>query len=108
LALEGLWLLVVAGVARAWLDRRWTSAFPFAVCAAGSALASVMVWDVTRSTVYLLPVVVMAAAYLIDEPERTRTAVVGVCVALCVAVPTTFVIGAGFSIAYPLLFRLVL
>src|SRR5262249_38139341 len=107
LALEGLWLVLIAGLVRGILDRSW-HAWAIAVCAAGSAVIPVMVGDVTRSTVYLLPAVAIGAAFLVGESDRVKNSLLIVCVVTCVVMPTTSVILNGFTIFYPLPLRLVL
>ena len=92
LALEGLWVIVGAGYWRALQARRWP------IVAAGlltllSALVSVMVNDVTRSTVYMLPGVVVAVTQLVDLSPEQRRRLLGVPLAVCVLCPT-----AGFIV----------
>nr|MBA2609336.1 hypothetical protein [Actinomycetota bacterium] len=106
LSLEGLWGLLVIGLIRPMRERAWV-AWATALCAAGSALTAVMVDDVTRSTVYLLPAVVMAAGYLVERPEPFRTRVIGYVTALCVLIVTTPVIVDRFGPLYPLPVRLI-
>ncbi len=105
LALEGMWPLLAAGLTQGLFERRSLSLMLMA-SVLGSAVTSVMVDDVTRSTVYLLPAVLTSAAFLIREREPTRTTLVGVCVALCLLVPTTGVVQAGFTVFYPLPLRI--
>ncbi len=106
LSLEALWALIVVGLINPMRDRDWI-AWATGACATGSALIAVMVDDVTRSTVYLLPAVVMAAAYFVERPEPYRTRVIGSVTVLCVLIVTTPAILDNFGPLYPLPIRLV-
>lgn len=106
LSLEGLWGVIVVGLIRPMRDKDWV-AWATAGCAAGSAIIAVMVDDVTRSTVYLLPAVVMAAGYLVERPEEGRNRVIAIATVLCVLIVTTPVILDNFGPLYPLPIRLI-
>jgi hypothetical protein len=108
LALEGLWVLLVVAYGTALRARQWT-VVAAGVLTAGSLAAAVMVNDVTRSTVYALPGVVFAIAYLADKPRRPLT----IGLVLCVVIPTAATIvtsGAVLdhvSFFYPVPVRLI-
>ncbi len=110
LALEGLWAVVIVAYWRAFQARRWL-VFAAGALTAASAGVSMMVNDVTRSTVYMLPGVLFAFVVLVDMPRRD--ALLKCALGACVVVPTSAAIVTTGSLAghvslfYPLLFRLV-
>ncbi len=108
LSLEGLWVILVAAYWSALRDRDWL-VVGAGVLTAGSIAAAVMVNDVTRSTVYVLPGVVFGLVYLVNKPRPPLR----VGLALCVFIPTagaivtTGAIYSHISFFYPLPIRLI-
>lgn len=111
LALEGLWVVIGIAYWRGLQKRNWL-VVGAGVLTAASAAISVMVNDVTRSTVYMLPGIVFAVVWLADLPKAERDRLLFWPLVACVLCPTAATIvtsGALFSQVscyYPLPLRL--
>ncbi|MDP1795217.1 MAG: hypothetical protein Q8K63_13860, partial [Acidimicrobiales bacterium] len=96
LALKGLIVVLAVGYWWAIQDRQWLLVGAGALTA-GSLAISMMVNDVTRSTAYVLPGVVVAIVSFVDRPRKPL--VIGL--ALC-ALPTITAIVATGAVIEPL------
>jgi hypothetical protein len=86
--LEGLWLPVLAGFALLW--RRWRLPSGIVILVLALQLLSAhCVWDVTRSGMYVFPVVFVSAAALarVETPDTVR-ALFLLATLVCVLAPT--------------------
>jgi hypothetical protein len=98
-ALEGLWLPVMAALGLLWARRFRLAAAGVAGILALLVLCAHMVWDVTRSAMYVFPVVFIAAATVAArEAQYTVRATYLMAAFVSVIVPTAFVQGNAVSV----------
>ena len=98
-ALEGLWLPVLAAVGLLWATRPRLAAAGVVGILAVLILGAHFVWDVTRSAMYVFPVVFIAAATLAArETQYTVRATYLMSAFVSALVPTAFVQGNAVSV----------
>lgn len=105
LSLEGLWIVIVAGIT-AGLVRRDPNAVVVVAAVAGLSLGALGVGDVTRGAIFILPAIGFGAIWLAQETTAFQRRICTLTAVLCVVVPTTFAIAPNITWIYPLPLRM--
>lgn len=92
-AFEGLWILVVAGVATFVHRRQWTEAVLVVLAGGASLTAGVSVVDISRAIAYAWPMVPLAMLGLVGIARPAVRTLIWLAVAVCVIWPMVYTAG---------------